>query len=387
MAVYKRGNTWWFKFTWNGQLIRESTKQSNKRVAEQIEAARKTGLAKGEVGIIARKTAPTLQAFAADFMAVIETDCADKPATVTFYRSKLDQILKYKPLASKKLDAIDNEAVDLYKQMRTKAKSNRNKLFAVASVNRELATLRRLMRLALERKIIASVPKIELLSGEAQREFVLNRETEPIYLAALDGDLHDVAVFLIDTGLRMRECLTLAWPSVHMEPVGKYTYGYLEVRGAHSKNSKPRKVPLTARVVDLLRTRQANTGLVFRRSDGLPLPQTEINHKHVEARNLLKMPADFVPHSLRHTFGTRLGEAGADAFTIMKLMGHSSVTVSQRYVHPTSETVSLVFERMEAMNPAPRPKVGTAVVSSVVKRSKSFIINVPGWRNRQTQRT
>ena len=37
------------------------------------------------------------------------------------------------------------------------------------------------------------------------------------------------------------------------------------------------------------------------------------------------MPAEFVPHSFPHV-GTRLGESGADAFTIMKLMGDSSVT-------------------------------------------------------------
>src|SRR5262245_52670462 len=58
MAVYKRGNVWWFKFNWNGDRIYESTKQSNKRIAEQIEAARKTQLAKGEVGIRDRPPAP-----------------------------------------------------------------------------------------------------------------------------------------------------------------------------------------------------------------------------------------------------------------------------------------------------------------------------------------
>jgi len=53
MAVYKQKNSkqWWYKFSWNGQLIRAITKQTNKRTAEQIEAARKTQLAKGEVGI------------------------------------------------------------------------------------------------------------------------------------------------------------------------------------------------------------------------------------------------------------------------------------------------------------------------------------------------
>ncbi|WP_089406480.1 tyrosine-type recombinase/integrase [Granulicella rosea] len=61
-------------------------------------------------------------------------------------------------------------------------------------------------------------------------------------------------------------------------------------------------------------------------------------------------PKEFVLHLLRHTCLTRLGEAGADAFTIMKLAGHSSVTVSQRYVHPTPESVERAFDRLEALN-------------------------------------
>ena len=45
---------------------------------------------------------------------------------------------------------------------------------------------------------------------------------------------------------------------------------------------------------------------------------------------------------------TRLGEAGADAF--MRIAGHSSVTVSQRYVHPTPEGMERAFERLEELN-------------------------------------
>ena len=66
----------------------------------------------------------------------------------------------------------------------------------------------------------------------------------------------------------------------------------------------------------------------------------------------MKPPGDFVLHSLRHTFGTRLGESGTDAFTIMRLRGPSSVTVSQSYVHPTPEAIERAVERLEAMNRA-----------------------------------
>jgi len=61
---------------------------------------------------------------------------------------------------------------------------------------------------------------------------------------------------------------------------------------------------------------------------------TSLDHQHSKVRELLKMPEDFVVHSLRNTMLTRLGLLGVDAFTIMKIAGHSSITISQRYVHP-----------------------------------------------------
>ena len=70
----------------------------------------------------------------------------------------------------------------------------------------------------------------------------------------------------------------------------------------------------------------------------------------------LKLTRDFVIHSLGHAALTRLAEAGADAFTIMKIARHGSVTVSQKFVHPTPETLERGFARLEALN-ADRGKV------------------------------
>ena len=289
-------------------------------------------------------------------MEAMETQCADKPATISFYRDKLKCVLS--ELADLRLDQIDEAAIDAYKQKRTKHVSRRGKPLAVASVNRELATLRRLLRLAHEWGILARVPRIRLLRGERNRELVLGHEQEPVYLAALPAPLHDVAVVLLDTGLRIQECLSLEWPDVRLEPANGANHGYLTVRTGKSKNSKSRNVPLTARVVDVLKRWGPASGYVFHREDGRPLYQTWLNQQHAEVRERLKMPLDFVPHSLRHTYGTRLGESGADAFTIMKLMGHSSVTVSQRYVHPSPEFVEKAVDRLEALNEGERQKVG-----------------------------
>ncbi len=61
MSIYKRGKVYWYKFTFNGKLIRESTKQSNDKIARQIESAHRTSLAKkGEVGLREKCPSPKL---------------------------------------------------------------------------------------------------------------------------------------------------------------------------------------------------------------------------------------------------------------------------------------------------------------------------------------
>lgn len=66
----------------------------------------------------------------------------------------------------------------------------------------------------------------------------------------------------------------------------------------------------------------------------------------------LKMSDDCVLHSTRHTFCTRLGEAGTDAFSIQRLAGHSSITISQKYVHPTPTIIESAIGKMEAVRNA-----------------------------------
>ncbi|MGA2716785.1 MAG: tyrosine-type recombinase/integrase [Bryobacteraceae bacterium] len=97
---------------------------------------------------------------------------------------------------------------------------------------------------------------------------------------------------------------------------------------------------------------------------------SQLDQQHSRVRKLLKTPSDFVLHSLRHSFGTRLGESGADAFTIMKLMGHSTVTVSQRYVHPSPEAVELAYERMTTLSLQRAATVSATLMNNEHARSQ-----------------
>ncbi|HEX9423940.1 MAG TPA: tyrosine-type recombinase/integrase [Pyrinomonadaceae bacterium] len=85
---------------------------------------------------------------------------------------------------------------------------------------------------------------------------------------------------------------------------------------------------------------------------GKPYPVTSLDHLHKKLRSDLQLPKDCVIHSLRHTFLTRFGEAGADAFTIKKVAGHSSVTISERYIHPTPEGQERAFVSFSNLNQA-----------------------------------
>ncbi len=91
-------------------------------------------------------------------------------------------------------------------------------------------------------------------------------------------------------------------------------------------------------------------GIPWQRPEKPFLRRFSLDHQHGKVCKLLRLPSAFVIHSLRHTYGTRLGEAAADVFTIMRLMGHSSVTVSQRYVHPSPKSVKDTVERLESLD-------------------------------------
>jgi len=339
---------YWYEFIFNGRRIQASTKQRNQRVAREMEAAHRTALAKGEVGIVKRKAAPEFRELSQRFLAHVEARHENKPQTVAFYTAKLNRLMEFAPLASARADVIHEGLIEQY------VVSRREKV-GPATVNRELATLRRILRLAYEWKEINRVPRIRLLGGERNREFVLSRKQETLYLASCPQPLQDIALLMLETGLRIGEALHLEWPDVILKPLAGSRFGFLRVREGKSKNAR-RTVPLTDRAAAMLRERwnSRNSGFVFANRDGKPYIGTSINHLHRdvaapknEGERRPIFAADFVLHSLRHTMLTRLGESGVDAFTIMRIAGHSSVVVSQRYVHPSPEAVERAFERLQ----------------------------------------
>jgi len=62
------------------------------------------------------------------------------------------------------------------------------------------------------------------------------------------------------------------------------------------------------------------------------------------------LPCGFVPHPLRHTMLTRLGETGVDDDVTIMIAGHSSIVVSQPYIRPTPKFVQRAFDSLQRGN-------------------------------------
>jgi integrase len=146
------------------------------------------------------------------------------------------------------------------------------------------------------------------------------------------------------------EALALKWADIELDAANGKRLGYLFVREGKSKNTR-RHVSLTPRAQEMLvsRSLESTSEYVFANQRREPYLVTSLDHLHKKLRDDLQLPKECVLHSMRHTFLTRFGGAGADAFTIKKVAGHSSVTISERYIHPTPEGQERAFERFANM--------------------------------------
>ncbi len=321
---------------WNGKLIRESTKQGNDKVARRVEAAHRTRLAEGLVGIREQKRTRFTEFIKNRFEPWAKGQFESNPTKTwgSWYVPGINAAKKYSALSSREIREITTEHIADYA---AHLKSNG---LQASSVNSRLRVLRRMFHLAKEWGEIESVPKVKLLTGEQHRERVLMPVEEQQYLASASSLLADVATVLIDSGMRPEELFRQCWENVTWV---NGRHGVILV--THGKTKAARRVlPLTPRVRTILAKRWEAAG---KPDEGWMWPAAT-KSEHIEPSTLKKQHRKaltdsgvrpFVLYSLRHTFLTRLGESGCDVWTLARIAGHSSIGMSSRYVHPSADRV------------------------------------------------
>ena len=184
-----------------------------------------------------------------------------------------------------------------------------------------------------------------------------------------------IAAVLADTGLRPEECYRMRWEELNWN---KGKFGTILV--VHGKTAAARRsIPMTPRVRFILETRWElakkplsgwvwaaptkrghvdHSSLKKQHARAFRLANAQIKKRNKETETEEPQIQPWVLYSFRHTFLTRLGESGCDAWTLARIAGHSSIMISSRYVHPSEDAVLNAMSRLSGHNFRHSQKIG-----------------------------
>jgi integrase/recombinase XerC len=152
-----------------------------------------------------------------------------------------------------------------------------------------------------------------------------------------------ILTLLYGCGLRLSEALGLMRGEAPLEP------GMLSITG---KGRKTRLVPVLPAVSEAVAAylalcphRLAAKGPLFVGVRGGPLNPRLVQRQMQRLRALLGLPETATPHALRHSFATHLLAGGGDLRSIQELLGHASLSTTQRYTAVDAERLLAVYER------------------------------------------
>jgi len=214
-----------------------------------------------------------------------------------------------------------------------------------ANTNRALRTLRRMLGKATEWGLIASPPRIKLLKEEG-RSALIDKDAESRLLAAAPQPLRDVAILVLDSGMRPSEVFEMRWEDLTWDP------GMIFIPRGKTKRSR-RHLPMSERVIEALQIRRngQTEGWVFP-SDSACGHTTSVAKAFAKVRAALGLSKEIVLYSARHSFATKVMGATGDLSLVMRVLGHSSAQTAMIYQHPSLETVRSVINESQGATPA-----------------------------------
>jgi integrase len=159
--------------------------------------------------------------------------------------------------------------------------------------------------------------------------------------------LHPLILLALQTGLRRGELLALRWAEIDL------VHARLTVRGTTAKSGRTRHLPLNVDAVQVLRDwragrtvdQRAATSVVFAGEDGEPMFSLKTSWLKVARAAKL---TDVRFHDLRHTFASKLVQAGVDLNTVRALLGHADLKMTLRYAHLAPENLSAAVAKLVA---------------------------------------
>jgi len=193
------------------------------------------------------------------------------------------------------------------------------------------------------------VHKVKIPRQDNRRQRFLSHEEADTLLNALQEKspiLHDMALLSLHCGLRAGEVFSLTWADIDIEQ------GSIFIR--NPKNGRNRYAYMTDAVKNMLSNRKAvkDSELVFPSRNGVRIDRaSKTFDRIVEELGFNKGITDtrqkVVWHSLRHTFASWLAQDGVNLYVIKELLGHSQISMTERYSHLQQGTLQDAVKILE----------------------------------------
>lgn len=325
MGLVKRGDVWWMSFTHQGNQVRRSTGTGDRRVADAILAKVKVQIVEGQYFERAVAESHTFK----ELMDRYEKEHVARKLRhrgLNGYMKNLRGFFGEKTLAD-----ITPKEIVAYKNKRYEDG------MAPATINRELANLKKAFNLALrewEWCHMNPVSRVSMEKENNKRDRWLTEDEASRLLGCCRPWLRDLVLFALHTGMRMGEILELTWRGVD--------FTRRTVTVFRSKNGERRTIPVNDTVLHVLKektkVRSLTVDRVFCSKIFTPLESGHLRRAFRLALGKAKIE-DFHFHDLRHTFATRLVQAGIDLYKVQQLLGHKSPIMTQRYAHHYPESL------------------------------------------------
>jgi site-specific recombinase XerD len=319
--VFKRSGVWWTCIRHNGKKVQKSLETADRKLAKAIEAKVRTEIIEGSYF---EKLVGSKKSFK-DMMNKLMKEYSHKvsKATRISYSTSLTHLKPF--FEETRLTNITPKMISRYKVLRI------NEGAKPATINRELAMLSKAFSLTVKDwEWIKENPvsKVQKEKVDNKRDRWLTKDEERKIIDNSSDWLREIVTFGLYTGLRLEEILSLEWSRVNLLR--------RTILIKDTKNGNPKTLPVNKIALDVLNQRSIvkciKNDFVFFNSSG---EKVSSNVLRTAFYSVLKKVGidDCRLHDLRHSFATRLAQAGIDIYKISKLLGHKDIKMTQRYAH------------------------------------------------------
>lgn len=335
-TVYLRGKTWTIGFTANGRRLREGI-GPNKRMAEMVLAKRITAVMEGtyfpQKVVLGRMP---FHEFADLYLERVVP-------LMKSARTEKTRVLRWiRHFRNRPLGQITRSEMEDWRRKRLAT-------CRPATINRDLARLRNMFNRAVEWDLLEESPLQGLKflrENNARTRYLKLEECDRLAKACTSVLTHAAVTLALHTGMRLGEILNLRWCDID------WSSGLLLI--PDSKNGEPRHIPMDRAVRELLNDLDRRPGVdwVLTNARGEQLRDIRGGFRNALRRAGL---TDLRFHDLRHTFASQWVQNGGDLYILKDILGHKSITITQRYAH-----LSPAYKR-DAVNRMDNIWMGSAV--------------------------